>query len=351
MDLVQFAEPSWFLLLGFAAVPWIAYRRRARLTWPTLDGFRAENAGGGLDRLGFVPPLLRGLTIICLVIGLARPQSAGEQIRISGRGVAIALVLDRSSSMNTADFPVPGSKIKVRRLDAAKQTLERFLAARTDDLIGVVAFANLPDTIAEPSLDRQFTWDAIRLVRPAGAGDDGTDIGGAIAWGLGLIRPTSPQHKVLILLTDGRHAPGSTGALDPIVAAEVAHGLGITLHTVAIGAPPQPDPPRDQTKIPPGPPSDPIKTATPPPPTAEGDGPDLDLLRRLAERGQGRSFVATDLDTLAAIFEAIDALESSSIQGTIRTVYSERFGPWVLAAILLIGADLALSSGRLRRVP
>ena len=248
--------------------------------------------------------------------------------------------------MKTADFPAPGGGPPISRLDAARVTLGWFLEARGEDLIGVVAFANLPETIAPPTLDRAFVWDAIQAVQPAGAGDDGTDLGGAIAWGLDLIRLAPTNRKVVILLTDGRHAPGSSEALAPTVAAEVARGLGITLHTVAIGRPADPVQPAVTPAATVGPPS-PTPAADPPP----SDGPDLAMLQTLADRGNGRAFVATDSRSLEAIFGEIDALETSSIQGTIQTVYRERFAPWVGVALLLIAIDLFLRSGRLRRIP
>ena len=248
--------------------------------------------------------------------------------------------------MKTADFPTEGDAPPISRLAAAQATLERFLEVRDEDLIGVVAFANLPETIAPPTLDHAFVWDAVQAIQPAGAGDDGTDLGGAIAWGLDLIHLASTAQKVLILVTDGRHAPGSAEALAPTVAAEVARGLGITLHTIAIGRPPDPVPPAANSPAPVDPPQPPPAASQPP-----SDGPDLALLRTLADRGNGRAFVATDSGSLAAIFDAIDTLETSLIQGTIQTVYRERFAPWVGGALVFLAVDLLLSSGRLRRIP
>jgi len=350
---VRLADPLWLLFVVFGTLPWFAHRRRPRLSWPSLDVFFRHQPSTWAARFGFLPLLVRGLAIICMVVGLARPQTAGEQIRISGRGLAIALVVDRSSSMKTADFPSEGGLIS--RLDATKRTLVRFLEARTDDLIGVVAFANFPDTIAPPILNRRLTWDAIRGVRPAGAGDDGTDIGGAIAWGLEMVRRAPAKRKVVILLTDGRHAPGATRSLDPTVAAEVARGMGVTLHTVAVGRPSKPpsspQPPEATVPTDPAAKGGSPKSEIPVDPPPEVEGPDLDLLRALADRGNGQAFVAADLEALDRIFEAIDALETSPIEGTIRTVYRERFAPWVLAALALVAADLGLSSGRLRRLP
>ena len=349
---MRLADPFWLVFLVFAGLPWWVSRRRPRVAWPTLDGFASPSFRTWAARLAALPALLRGGAIACIVVGLARPRTAGEQIWISGRGVAIALVVDRSSSMKTPDFPSPAGNLS--RLDAAKVTIGRFLAARSDDLIGAAAFASLPDTVAPPTLDHRFTWQAIRAIRPAGAGDDGTDIGGAIAWGLGMLHRAQTQRKALILLTDGRHAPGSARSLEPLVAADLARGLGVTLHTVAVGRSPtppdpSPGPPVPSSSRPDDPRPPPERPADPPP--SSSDGPDLDLLRRLAARGRGQAFVAADLAALDAIFAAIDALETSPIQGTIQTIYRERFAPWAAAALALVALDLVLSLGRFRRLP
>ena len=359
---LRFADPFWLVFLMFAGVPWFG---------PQAPGAGLLADPGRVDRVRWslrtacvsvVPPLIRMGAITCMIVGLARPQTAGEQVRISGRGRG-----DRAGGR--PKFEHEDDRLHPRRrqpspnlsrLDAAKETLGLFLEARTDDLIGVVAFANLPDTVAPPTLDRRFTWQAIRAVKPAGAADDGTDIGGAIAWALGMLRPVPTQRKVLILLTDGRHAPGATTSLDPLVAAEVARGLGVTLHTVAVGKPHSPPPPVPATggNARPGPADSKPAPQPGPKPLPVGDkglgsdeGPDLDLLRRLAERGNGRAFVATDLEALAEIFGAIDQLETSPVQGTIQTIYSDHFAPWVAAALALVAVDLTLGMGLGRRFP
>ena len=335
---MRLADPAWLAFLVLAAAPWVAHRRRARVAWPTLGGFPAAGRSRWARWVGLVPVAARSLAIAAMVVALARPQAEGEQVRISGRGLAIGLVIDRSSSMKAVDFP--GDRGPTGRLDAAKRTILRFLEARADDLIGLVAFANLPETVAPPTLDRRFTWEAARALQPAGALDDGTDLGGAIAWGLGMVRPLPARRKVLVLLTDGRHAPGSAArSLDPVVAADLARGLGVTLHTVAIGRPGPTSPQR------------PEGSGRGPEAQADAEGPDFDLLRRLADRGGGRAFVAADAEALDEAFREIDALEVSTIEGTVRTVYGERFLPWALAALGLVAVDLGLASGRFRRNP
>jgi Ca-activated chloride channel family protein len=197
--------------------------------------------------------------------------------------------------------------------------------------VGVVAFANYPDLVAAPTLDQAFLLDAIRAIRPAGQVDDGTNLGDAIAEGLGAIRNAPTRRKVIILLTDGRNAPAVPNPLDPTVAAGLARDLGVTLHTIAVGRAPGPDGPSNGE--------------------TEAEGPDLALLGRLAEVGRGRAFVASDADALDRVFREIDALEKSPVAGTVRTLYREEYAPWASAALALLAVDLLLGSGRLRRLP
>src|SRR5438552_2199301 len=92
---------------------------------------------------------LEGARGVRLAEAGARPQSVGGQTRVAGRGVAIVVALDRSSSM-TARVGA------TTRLDAARRTFARFVRGRPDDLIGLVAFANLPDLACPPTLNHPF---------------------------------------------------------------------------------------------------------------------------------------------------------------------------------------------------
>jgi Ca-activated chloride channel family protein len=283
--------------------------------------------------------MVRGAAIACLSVAMARPQTPGGRIRVAGRGVAIMALIDRSSSMKAVDFPTAEGPIA--RLDAAKATLARFVRVRDDDLVGLVKFANYPDLDASPTLDQAFLIRAIRTIRPAGQVDDGTNLGDAIAVGLGAVRDAPTRRKVMILLTDGRNAPAVPKPVDPVMAAGLARELGVTLHTIAIGRPgaardlpgPRPAAPRDAQS------------------REEDEGPDLALLARLAEVGGGRAFVAADADALDRVFGEIDMLEKSPVAGTVRTLYHERYEPWALAALVLLALDLAWTSGRFRRLP
>jgi len=335
---MRFAYPGALVLLAFMLMPLLRERWRGRIAWPTLAGFRRPDAGFSpwvlVHRL---PALLRSLAIGSLVIALARPQSVGGVIRIAAKGVAIVAAVDHSSSMNTVDFPADAGTHQISRLDAARDTFGRFVEGRPDDLIGLVVFANYPDLACPPTLDHRFLIESAAAVRSARPGDDGTNIGDAVAWSLDALRRTTPAKKVLILLTDGNNQPAVPNPLDPVRAAELARDLGVTLHTIAIGRPGGVMHGTDER--------------TDRPVMAEVEGPNLPLLRRLAELTGGRSFSAADADALGEVFETISRLEKSQIQNEIHTRYDERFLPWAAAAIGLLTLDRLLAGGRLRRLP
>lgn len=329
---MRWAEPGWLCLLVLVAWPWLVEARRPRLAWPALALFPVPTGRRAAFK-GWLGPALGSAALACLVVALARPQSVAGRTRVAARGVAIALILDRSSSMTTADG---GGET---RLEAARRTIDAFIAGRPDDLIGLVSFANYPDLACPPTLDHATLRAALAGVGPARPGDDGTNIGDAIAWALDALRRTTPRRKVLVLLTDGANEPAVPDPLDPERAARLAHELGVTLHTVAVGAPGGIVRGVEAT------------TGLPVPVRIRSEGPDLALLGRLADLGGGRTFRAGSPGDLAGIFATIDRLERSPVTGEIRTRYRERYAPWAVAGLLLLVVERALAGSGWGRLP
>jgi Ca-activated chloride channel family protein len=335
---MQFAHPGWLFLLVLVPVPLVLERARPRILWPSfaeLPPARRRRSGRLLVRS--LPAILRGLALGALAVALARPQTVGGVIRIAGRGLAIVVALDQSSSMNTADFPADQATRRISRLEAAKATFTSFVEGRPDDLIGLVVFANYPDLSCPPTLDHRFLVESAAAIHSARPGDDGTNIGDAIALALDALRNTTPSKRVLVLLTDGNNEPAVPHPLDPERAATLARDLRVTLHTIAIGRPGG------------------IVRGTDPDTKllvmAKVEGPNIPLLERLASNTGGRSFVATDADALDEVFETINALEKSQIKSTIRTRYDEHFAPWAGLALALLLLDRLLVGGPLSRLP
>lgn len=313
---MHLAEPGWLALLALIPLAWAEEWRRPRLAWPE---HAPPEPGPNARLFPRIPAALRTIALACIAVALARPMVPAGSVPVASRGVAIVAALDVSSSMSAGDPPGPGGPARTR-LEVAADAFTRFVAGRPDDLIGLVAFANLPDTTCPLTLDHPFLIDSARALRTARAGEDGTNLGDAIAWALRDLEDASPERKVLLLLTDGRNSPGIAGALDPLEAARLARDSGVVLHTVAIG------------------------------PEGE-EGADLDLLRRMAETGGGRAFRAEHAGDLPGAFRAIDRLEASPISGTIRTRHRDRRDPFLIAALAAVALDFLLGATRFRRLP
>jgi Ca-activated chloride channel family protein len=319
-----------------AAWPWFAQGIRPRVAWPSLTGFRRARLSGWVG-FRYLSPALRALALACLAVALARPQTVAGTTRIAGRGLAIVVALDHSSSMNTTDFAKPGDREPQSRLAAARSTLERFVAGRRDDLIGLVVFANYPDLVCPPTLQHEFLINSTRAVRQARPGDDGTNLGWAIAWSLDAVRATPAKRKVIILLTDGQNSPAVPHPLDPVEAAALAHELGVVVHTIAIGRA--------------GGMNRQVEPITGLDVVSQVEGPDLVLLEQIARAGGGRAFQATDADSLQRVFDTLNTLERSPIQGILRTRYHEEFTPWAAVSLVALLLERWLAAGRLRRLP
>ena len=333
---MRFAQPGWLWLLVLLPVPWLLERVRPRIAWPSLGGF-PRRQGIGWVWLRLLPGVLCGLASGCLALALARPQTVGGVTRIAGQGVAIVVALDQSSSMKAVDFQTDRGTRTISRLEAAKSTFTQFVEGRSDDLIGLVVFANYPELACPPILDHLFLIESVANVRPARPGDDGTNIGDAIAVCLDALLVAPPKKKVLVLLTDGRNEPAGPHPLDPVEAAVLARDLGVTLHTIAIGrvgGPPRGIDPQQER-----------------PAQGEVEGPNVPLLEKLAQLTRGRCFIATDGDALREIFQTIDGLEKSPVRGQILTRYDEHYAIYAGFALTLLLVERFLRQGKLQRLP
>jgi Ca-activated chloride channel homolog len=333
---VQFVHPGWLWLMVLVPIPWLLERSRPRMTWPGFEGFSAGRRPGWAW-LRPLPAVLRGLAIAGLAVALARPQTVGGQTHIAGQGVAIVVIIDQSSSMKTQDFPADRGTRMISRLKAAQTTFRRFVEGRPDDLIGALAFANFTNMVCPPTLDHAFLGESIEAIRPAQPGEDGTNIGDAIIEGLEAVLLAPPKKKVLVLLSDGNNEPAVPKPYDPIAAAGLVRDWEVILHTIAIG---------QAGGIAHG-----VDRKTQQPAMAEVTGPNLPLLKQMANLTGGSDFVATDADALAAVFKRIDELEKSPVRGRILTRYDEHYASWAGLALALLALDRLLAHGRIRRLP
>lgn len=325
------------LLLLLLAVPFILYARygwkqlRAPVRHPSVGRLSGIVGGVGIA-LRPILPILFGAALVLLVVAIARPQRGLGQQRIISEGVDIMLVLDVSPSMAAIDFEEGGREIN--RLDAAKRVAERFIRARRNDRIGLVAFGAYPYSIAPLTLDHGWLLTQLERLREGELGN-ATAIGDGLATGLNRLRDSEAKSKVVILLTDGVN---NTGSITPDNAALAAQALGVKVYTIGAGT-------DGWARVPVRDPFGGVRYIQE---RADIDEP---TLRRIAERTGGSFFRATDMPSLKRTFDEIDRMEKTEIQVEQYTRWEERFQPFLAVALVLLVLEQLLGLWRLDRFP
>ena len=312
----------------------------------------ARQAGRSLRRrlLG-VPLVLRVAALVLLAIALARPQMGTERVRDVSRGIAIEMVLDRSSSMSE-ELRYEGRRLT--RLDVAKTVFELFvrgdgndLTGRPADLIGMISFARYADTICPLTLAHGALsgfLPAVKLVQQRA--EDGTAIGDAVALAAARLQTAEDaiarqtgetkdyeiKSKVIILLTDGENNAGQRSVKE---AADLAADWDIKIYAIGIG----------------GGSGGAIRTPFGNFSMPLGRSVDEEALKTLAETTGGLYRVADDAEALKAVYQEIDELEKSEIESTRYVDYREYFPPFALAGLGLLGLEVVLASTWFRRIP
>jgi Ca-activated chloride channel homolog len=237
------------LLLLLPLLGWLMLRKKhtAAVTFSSLNAVRNCPVSWRVR----LRPLLVVMRLVCLallIIALARPRKGTVLSEISTEGVAIEIVVDHSGSMRT-EMDYYGQKLN--RLETLKKVLADFimgkegLAGRSGDLLGLITFANYPDTVCPLVLSHNVLLEFLKntdIVRLRS--EDGTAIGDAIALAAARLQKAEDEiqqrnkklnkaglasttekpdfkikSKAIILLTDGQN---NRGQYTPMQAAEMA---------------------------------------------------------------------------------------------------------------------------------
>lgn len=338
---LEFAQP-YFLLTALLApyVYWRASRRVALATFSSL-ALVASSQRSLRERLGFLPPLLLGIATLALAIALAGPRTGNAVSEVEREGIAIAVVVDRSGSMDARDF-VEGD-YGTSRLDVVKRIFKDFVEGggpfgegRPDDLIGIIAFARHADGLCPLTLDHGSVLTILdELTTPREADEDGTAVGDALALAVERLRRQDTKTKIAILLTDGVH---NAGDVEPLEAAELAARFGIKVYTIGAGY-----------------------NGFAPFPVRRADGTmslervaveiDEASLRQIAEKSGGRYFHATDETGLREVVAEIGELERSKVAELRYLEYAHHYRPFVVVAAGCLLLSWLLGATWLRRLP
>lgn len=276
--------------------------------------------------------MLRLLVATLLILGLARPQYGQGRSEVQASGVDLMLAVDVSGSMEALDFTLDGQP--ANRLDCVKSVVSKFVEARPNDRIGLVAFAGAPYLVSPLTLDHEWLKQNLDRVR-IGLIEDSTAIGSALATSVNRLRDQPSKSKIIVLLTDGMN---NAGKVAPQTAAEAAKAMGVKVYTIGAGAQGEaPVPVKDQfgnqrivmAKV------------------------DVDeaALKKIADETGGKFFRATDTDSLQKIYAEIDRMEKTTHAVKKFEKDHELFALAVVPGLMLLGLTLGLEQTRFRRLP
>ena len=332
--MIRFLHPHllWLLLL----LPLLALWRGRRGVTPAVEyssiRILRQVARTSRSRAGRWLGALKLAALGLLIVALARPQLGRATTTVKASGVDIMLALDVSGSMQALDFKLHGQP--ANRLDVVKSVVAKFIKARPNDRIGILAFAGAPYLVSPLTLDHDWLLQNLDRIR-IGSVEDGTAIGWAIAACVNRLRQEPGKSKLVVLLTDGQN---NAGKITPATAAEAARQFGVKVYTIAAG----------------------VRGEAPVPVTdAFGNRQlvmskvDVDeaTLRKIADETGAQSYRATDTDSLEHIYAQIDRLEKTT-HTFKKFEHRQELVAWaVVPALALLGAGLGLEQTRFRRLP
>ena len=318
----DFAQPLW--LIGLLVIPlgWtgIYLRRKRRFNAYTFSS-NQQLPSSSLGSLRAASGGLSWLALAFVFTALARPQSSQMfQQPSQNLGIDLMMALDISTSMLARD-------LKPNRLEALKEVATDFVAQRAMDRLGLVIYAGeayspVPLTTDQSLLSQQISALHHEML------EGGTAIGMGLSTAVNRLVESTAKSKVIILLTDGEN---NGGMVDPVQAAELAASLGIKVYTIGLGTNGMASTP--VMKDPRG-----NLIYQPRPVTI-----DEELLQRIASITGGQYFRATDNESLVQIYDSIDQLEKSEIEGFEFYRYTEHFSIFLYLALACIGIELLLN--------
>lgn len=338
----EFSDPLFLLAALLAPLVFLrANRLPATVTYSSLSLVKTQHRSLR-SRLVWLPAALLAAGTALLAIALAGPRTGDAVSEVKHEGIAIAMVVDRSSSMEARDF-VRGDT-STSRLDVVKRIFHDFVRGggafgegRPDDLVGLVTFARYADGLCPLTLDHGNLLAILEDIEtPVGdPNEDGTAVGEGLGLAVERLRRQETASKIVILLTDGVN---NAGDIEPLQAAELAAQHGIKVYTVGAGY-----------------------TGYAPYPVRMANGRvtlqrvaveiDEVVLQQIAQKSGGRYFHATNEEGLREVIEEIGRLERSEVSEIRYLEYEYHFAPFVAAALGCVALSSLLAATWLRRLP
>lgn len=366
-------ELDWravFILIAFSVFIIILHSWLKRHPSPRM--FYSSVASLGIQRQTFkarcsqLPRWLANAALVLFFIAFLDPrifikkESSHAPPTDASEGIAIYLALDRSGSM--AEPVYTASRKLIPKIELLKELTTDFikgaghLQGRANDMIGLVAFARVPQVLSPLTLDHQSILDQLKTLETVkDKSQDGTAIGYAIYKTAHLIaavrhyaKQLSEKEKraydikstIVILVTDGLQEANpldegnSLRTMDVPSAAAYAAQQGIRLYMINI-----------EPKL-----------------ASEEFAPFRRQMQHAAESTGGKFFFVNVSTSLQEIYKEIDQLEKSKFSAPIEASLPKDMLPhlyerivlfplFLMAGMLCIFVSILFEGSALRRFP
>jgi Ca-activated chloride channel family protein len=330
---VTFAHP--YLLLLLLLLPLLALLR-GRPGAPPAFVYSSVQLVAGLgqttrSRTGQLLAAMRLLGLALFIVALAQPRFSRSETKITASGVDIVVTMDLSGSMESEDFQLRGQR--VNRLTMAKAVLRKFVEARPNDRIGLVAFAGkayiaCPLTLDHDFLDQNLERLKLHMI------EDGTAIGSGLTAALNRLSELPSKSKIVILMTDGQN---NAGKIQPLTAAEAAQALAVKVYTIGVGT-------RGQAPIP-------VMVFGQKRYQMVPVDIDETTLEKIASMTGGKYYRADNAERFAQIYAEIDKLERTEADVKKFTHHRELFQFVIVAGLFVLALEQLLKHTVWRRLP
>ena len=288
-----------------------------------------SNAGGFMTTL-------RLLSLVSFIIALSQPRlTKFDTTKATASGVDIVVAFDLSGSMAAEDFEIKGQR--VNRVMMAKEVLQKFIAKRPSDRIGLVAFGTQAYIASPITLDHDFLLKNLERMDLNTINGNQTAIGSGLSTSVNRLRELKSKSKIVILMTDGVN---NAGKIAPLTAAEAAQALGVKCYTIGVGT-------RGLAEMPVG--RDPFtgRIITRPTPV------DIDevTLQKISDMTGGKYYRADNAANFEAIYADIDKLEKTEADVKKFAQHTELFAWLIALGVVVLTAEIVLGQTVLRRLP
>jgi len=246
----------------------------------------------------YLKSILKWIMLIFAVIALSTPVINKGTKSIKEDSIDIVLSLDTSGSMSTIGFNE--QNFEQNRWEVVTEVVKDFIVARKNDRIGLVIFGDTTAVASPLSYDNEAQMNIIEQISIGVVGKS-TALIDSIVTSIGLLKKSKSPSKVIILLSDG----DDTASQVPLsIALKLAKKYQIKIYTVSIG---------------------------------ESNN---NMLQVISNENGAQSFMATNKEDLAQVYETINSLERSKTEHSkvkiVEHLYVYFLGLSLASALLLL---------------